>query len=164
MTEIEYGSRIATKAVLSALLILVTGVYIAKWLRSPPRSSTSTDESSGPSPPSAVDTNGASHDRTDQTSIPTHKNSQDRFPALRTYNGRPSRGVEDVREVIKLLSEADIPSCVVGIHALRCYGAGRATWVSPLLSLSFLTRRLPLAHIFISGVGFVRARRPVRRR
>ena len=53
----------------------------------------------------------------------------DILPGLRIFHGPPSQGVDDVLEVIKLLKTADIPACIIGVHALRYYGAGRGTWV-----------------------------------
>ena len=56
--------------------------------------------------------------------------SADMFPGQRFFEGPYSYGVDDVREAIRLLKTADIPACIVGVNALRYYGAGRVTWVS----------------------------------
>lgn len=52
------------------------------------------------------------------------------FPGLRTEVGRDSRGPDDILGVIGLLNNANIPTCIVGVNALRYYGAGRITSVS----------------------------------
>lgn len=67
-----------------------------------------------------------------QGSVPVLK-AEDVLPGLRIFEGRASIGVDDVREVIRLLNAADIPACVVDVNALRYYGAGRVTWVGPPL-------------------------------
>ena len=55
-------------------------------------------------------------------------------PGWRTYTGRQSKGADDVQDVITLLNGVDISACVVGVNALRYYGAGRVTWVGPSAS------------------------------
>lgn len=47
--------------------------------------------------------------------------------ALASHGGS---GSGEAREVIRILHDAGIPSCVVGAHALRYYGAGRIGVVS----------------------------------
>lgn len=59
---------------------------------------------------------------------------QQRFPK-RHYEGdvEPTScgsGSREVLEVIKTLEAAGIPACIVGIHALVYFGAGRAAHVS----------------------------------
>lgn len=54
-------------------------------------------------------------------------------PGVRLFSGR-SVQAEDVKEVIRLLAEAGIPACVVGVYALRYFGAGRRSNVSQVLA------------------------------
>jgi hypothetical protein len=53
------------------------------------------------------------------------------LPGLRDYSGTtPSHGghgIDEILNVIRQLAAADIPSCVVGVKALRYYGAARIT-------------------------------------
>ncbi|KAG7135341.1 hypothetical protein HYQ45_006880 [Verticillium longisporum] len=51
---------------------------------------------------------------------------QEHLPGIRYHEGREST-IEDVRDVITLLNEAAIPACVIGVNALRYFGAGRVT-------------------------------------
>lgn len=63
---------------------------------------------------------------------------EDLFPGLRDNDGHPSEGADDILDVIKLLNVATIPVCIVGVNALRYYGAGRVVWVGqslPCISL-----------------------------
>ncbi|KAK0749582.1 hypothetical protein B0T18DRAFT_487456 [Schizothecium vesticola] len=58
--------------------------------------------------------------------------SMERWPAARLGHSRrqidtSQQGVSEILEVIRLLAAAEIPSCVVGVKALRCYGAARIT-------------------------------------
>lgn len=50
-------------------------------------------------------------------------------PGVRSLSGRQTEP-EDIRTVISLLKEAGIPACIVGVYALRYYGAGRISNVS----------------------------------
>lgn len=59
---------------------------------------------------------------------------QSNFPGLRIFSGR-STEANDVKEVIGLLERAGIPACVVGVYALRYFGAGRMSNVSQPLYL-----------------------------
>lgn len=54
---------------------------------------------------------------------------QSKFPGLRIIEGRDI-DADDVKEVIGLLKQAGIPACVVGVYALRYFGAGRISNVS----------------------------------
>lgn len=54
------------------------------------------------------------------------------FPGLRIVSGR-TIDPEDVKGVIRLLEQAGIPACVVGVYALRYFGAGRISNVSQYL-------------------------------
>jgi len=45
-------------------------------------------------------------------------------------------GTLEMLEVIKLLSDSGIPSCVVGTHPLQYYGAGRVPNVGPAVCKS----------------------------
>jgi hypothetical protein len=56
--------------------------------------------------------------------------SAEGLPGMRVYEGRPSYGIDDIREALKLIDAANIPACIVGVYALRYYGADRLTWVS----------------------------------
>lgn len=53
----------------------------------------------------------------------------DLLPGLRDYSGAaPSHhGIQEILAVIDRLAAAEIPSCVVGVKALRYYGAARLT-------------------------------------
>lgn len=44
-----------------------------------------------------------------------------------------NHGVTAILDVVQRLAAADVPSCVVGVRALRYYGAGRVTNVFDLL-------------------------------
>lgn len=52
---------------------------------------------------------------------------------MRYYEGRESRGVEDLKVALDLLISANITACLVGVRALRYYGAGRVTTVGASL-------------------------------
>jgi hypothetical protein len=78
-------------------------------------------------PMTAEEVVGGTGDSQSQGCVPQAKNM---FPGLRMNTGRPTKGVGEAREVIELLSAAGIPACVIGVHALRYYGAGRISWVS----------------------------------
>jgi hypothetical protein len=62
----------------------------------------------------------------------------ERFPGLRDHSGEQGshggHGIIEILDVIGRLSTVDIPSCVVGVKALRYYGAARITDVRPLSS------------------------------
>ncbi|KAL2131436.1 hypothetical protein VTI74DRAFT_5105 [Chaetomium olivicolor] len=55
----------------------------------------------------------------------------ERLPGLRDYSGalasHTGHGLGEILKVVTQLSAVGIPSCVVGVRALRYYGAGRAT-------------------------------------
>jgi hypothetical protein len=53
----------------------------------------------------------------------------DLLPGLRDYSGAETSkgGIDEILAVINLLSAAEVPSCVVGVKALRYYGAARIT-------------------------------------
>ena len=54
------------------------------------------------------------------------------LPGMRSLTDRPSNEVDDVQRVIRILDKACIPACIVDVHALRYYGAGRSSWVMGL--------------------------------
>ena len=58
---------------------------------------------------------------------------QPALPGLRDYSGKDTspQGVTEILEVVNHLAGANIPSCVIGVKALRYYGAARVTDVSP---------------------------------
>lgn len=60
----------------------------------------------------------------------------EKLPGLRDYSGAQSshggHSINEILDVIGQLSAAGIPSCVVGVRALRYYGTARVTDVSPL--------------------------------
>lgn len=58
---------------------------------------------------------------------------QPTLPGLRDYSAKDTspQGVTEILEVVNLLASANIPSCVIGVKALRYYGAARVTDVSP---------------------------------
>ena len=84
------------------------------------------------------------------------------LPGARSWAGRPSIGVDDVRNVLALLNAANIPACVVHVNALRYYGAGRVTSVSPAptiaRSLPFSSSLLGTGLISWLGMGYLRPR------
>lgn len=47
-------------------------------------------------------------------------------PGLRDQSGRTFE-TEDVKEILLLLAQADIPTCIAGVYALRYFGAGRVS-------------------------------------
>jgi hypothetical protein len=53
------------------------------------------------------------------------------LPGLRDYSlAKPSyggHGIDEILDVIHQLATAGIPSCVIGVRALRYYGAARIT-------------------------------------
>ena len=55
----------------------------------------------------------------------------DKFPGIRDYSGaQPSHkghGIDEILDVVHRLAVAGILSCVVGVRALRYYGAARVT-------------------------------------
>jgi hypothetical protein len=53
----------------------------------------------------------------------------DILPGLRDYSGATTSkgGIDEILAVVHHLSAAEIPSCVVGVKALRYYGAARIT-------------------------------------
>lgn len=53
----------------------------------------------------------------------------DKLPGLRDYSGEQTsrQGVDEILDVVNQLAAADIPSCVIGVKALRYFGAGRVT-------------------------------------
>lgn len=55
----------------------------------------------------------------------------EKLPGLRDYSGartsHDGHGIDEILDVINQLSAAGIPSCVVGVRALRYYGAARIT-------------------------------------
>ncbi|KAL2017937.1 hypothetical protein VTK56DRAFT_1529 [Thermocarpiscus australiensis] len=57
------------------------------------------------------------------------ENVYEKLPGLRDYSGARAshngHGIDEILDVIGQLSAAGIPSCVVGVKALRYYGAGR---------------------------------------
>lgn len=53
----------------------------------------------------------------------------DSLPGARDYSGQDVRGggLDAIVDVVNLLAAEGIPSCVVGVWALRYYGAGRVS-------------------------------------
>ena len=53
----------------------------------------------------------------------------DILPGLRDYSGATTSkgGIDEMLAVIHHLSAAEVPSCVIGVKALRYYGAARIT-------------------------------------
>ena len=60
----------------------------------------------------------------------------DVLPGLRDYSGAEASkgGVDEILAVIHHFSAAKVPSCVVGVKALRYYGAARITDVGNAIS------------------------------
>lgn len=58
---------------------------------------------------------------------------QPALPGLRDYSGKETspQGINEILEVVNHLASGNIPSCVIGVKALRYYGAARITDVSP---------------------------------
>jgi hypothetical protein len=53
----------------------------------------------------------------------------EKLPGLRDYSGKETsqQGVEEILDVVAQLTAAEIPSCVIGVKALRYFGAARVT-------------------------------------
>ncbi|KAK3293763.1 uncharacterized protein B0H64DRAFT_346516 [Chaetomium fimeti] len=51
------------------------------------------------------------------------------LPGLRDYSGEETslQGVSEILAVVSQLQDANVPSCVIGVKALRYYGAARVT-------------------------------------
>jgi hypothetical protein len=68
----------------------------------------------------------------------------DILPGLRDYSGATTSkgGIDEILAVVQHLSVAQVPSCVVGVKALRYYGAARitdvgndmSTWASSIVN------------------------------
>ncbi|POS81525.1 hypothetical protein DHEL01_v200098 [Diaporthe helianthi] len=56
--------------------------------------------------------------------------SMPQAPGLRDQSGRTFE-TEDVKEILLLLAQADIPTCIAGVYALRYFGAGRVSNAPP---------------------------------
>jgi hypothetical protein len=70
----------------------------------------------------------------------------DILPGLRDYSGAQTSkgGIDEILDVINLLSAAKVPSCVVGVKALRYYGAARITDVRNDINIGTRNRGFPL--------------------
>jgi hypothetical protein len=89
---------------------------------------------------------------------PPAQNAQeavDTFPGWRPMNGRESEGVSDVVDTLKLLNDAGVFGCVVGVNALRYYGAGRVIWVGRPCTWVLLDSSLTWC--FNAGMGHMRS-------
>ena len=66
-------------------------------------------------------------------SIPPY--TSEKLPGLRDHSGKEGshggHGISEILNVIEQLSASGILSCVVGVRALRYYGAARVTDVHP---------------------------------
>ncbi len=62
-----------------------------------------------------------------------YEDALETLPGLRDYSGADAshhgHGIDEILDVINQLSAAGIASCVVGVRALRYYGAARVTHV-----------------------------------
>lgn len=69
----------------------------------------------------------------------------DSLPGARDYSGQDVRGggLDAILDVVNLLAAEGIPSCVVGVWALRYYGAGR---VSNVILGYFADHTAEIAH------------------
>lgn len=78
-----------------------------------------------------MDANSFHNKNENDSSVKTLVNFEDPTDAEATFGG----GTLEILEITKTLENASIPCCILGISALKYYGAGRIRFVSGFITL-----------------------------